>query len=483
MSKNKGVSALIWSSADKFLTNGVALLISIILARLIDPSEYGILATASIFTILLSLFVEPGMTSGLIQKKDSDLLDFSSILTFNLAIGGGLYILLFLLSKTISAWFELPELSAVIKVLGLQILIGSVNSVQVAYVQKNLLFKKYFICSFTSIVISAAVGIAMAYQGKGVWALVAYQLIKQAVNVVMVNILFHCRFGFRFSKERFAEMFPFSGKILFTKFVDQGYVELTQLLISKRFSTTQLAFYNKGKSFPDLVINSLNSALTNVMFPYFSGMQDEFKKLKETIRYSVRMTSFICIPMMIGLLACADNFVRVVLTERWMESVVYLRLVCIYNLWVPFSNIVWQSLKAIRKGGQVLLLETVKVVLNVVLLIVFLLLLKSPIAIALSIVVSYTISFFVECVVAARELHYGIRNIFMDVGPSLLSACCMGVVVYLVGLLTISSLVKLVLQVVSGLVVYIIFAIVLKLPQMQDIISKVKGVKHGMQKP
>ena len=474
MNRLKGVSAMLWSIADKILTNIITLIISIILARLIAPSEYGVLATASIFTVLLSLFVEPGMTSGLIQKKNSDKLDFSTILSFNIVVALFLYLILFISSGAISKWFDLPILSSVLKILGLQVIIGSVNSVQIAYVHKQMLFKRYFVCSFISVCVSAVVGIFLAYKGAGVWALVAYNLIKQAISAVMIYVLFKCRFGLRFSRERFIQMFPFSGKMLFTKFIDQGYVEATQAIISKVYSPTDLAFYNKGKSFPDLIINSLNSAISSVLFPFFSDMQDDTNEIRKTMRFSVKMTSYICIPMMIGLIACAENFVYVVLTEKWMSSVPFLQLCCFYCIWIPFSNIIRQALKAIGQGSLVLNLEVFKTVLNISSLILFLMVIKSPLAIAISVAFSYTVSFFVEWFVIARYLKYKIRDIIIDFMPSFLMSCLMGLVVYVIGLLNMVAIWRLVIQVISGIVLYVLFTVLLKFPQIGQMLFIMK---------
>ncbi len=467
--QNKGFIALIWASSDKFFTNVIALIISIILARLIDPSEFGILATASIFTILLSLFVEPGMTSALIQKKNSDKLDFSTIQTFNLFFGIILYFALFFLSNPISSWFKMPILSLVIKILGLQIVIGGINSVQVAYVQKNMMFKKYLICSIVSITFSAVIAIFMAFKGYGVWALVTYNLLKQFLITVLTFFIFKCRFGFKFSKERFREMFPFASKILFSKFIDQGYVEFTQLITSKEFSTTDLAYYNKGKSFPELIMLSINNALSSVMFPYFSELQDDKESFSSSIRNFIQLTSYICIPMMIGLCACAKNFILVILNEKWVDSVPFLQLYCVYYLFIPFSNVVQQSLKALGNSIIPLFIQIFKFVISIVSLIVLLLLLKSPIAIALSVAISYSIAFIVESIIASKFLDYKIRSIFIDMGPSLIASCLMGLGVYLIGFLNLNLIVKLLIQVIFGIIFYLVFSVKFKFPQINYI--------------
>ena len=478
--KNKGIVALVWASTDKILTNGIALVISIILARLIEPGEYGVLATASIFIVVLSLFVEPGMTSALIQKKNSDELDFSTIQSFNMVFGVFLYTTLVIFSEPISFWFDMPVLSSVIRILGLQIIVGGFNSVQIAYVQKNMLFKKYLFCSLISVTIAAIVGIAMAYMGGGVWALVAYNLLKQIIITIMTYFMFKCHFGFRFSRQRFCEMVPFASKILFSKFIDQGYVEVTQVIISKKFSSIDLAYYNKGKSFPELVMNSLNNALSSVMFPYFSEMQENMEILKKSMRSSIKMTSYICVPMMIGLCACSESFIVAVLTEKWINSVPFLQLYCLYYIFIPFSNIIQQSLKAIGNSGIVLKIEVFKFIISVISLLILLTCIKSPIAIALSVVFSYAISFFVECIVASKYLYYKANLIVEDIIPSLSVSCIMGMIVFLIGKIKIAVIWKLFIQILIGGIFYLLVTYAMKFPQISFMRSlfnkKNKGV-------
>lgn len=471
MKKNKGIVSLFWASSDKLLTNVIALGISIILARLIDPSEFGVLATASVFTVILLIFVEPGMTSSLIQKKDSDYLDFSTIQTFNIVFSCLLYAILFFMSGPISNWLKMPILSTVIKVLGIQVIIGAINSVQVAYVQKNMLFKKYMICSLVSIMLSAAISVTLAYFRYGVWALVSYSLLKQFFLTILTFIIFKCRFGFYFSKKRFFEMFPFSSRLFLSKLIDQGYVEITQLITSKRYSSTDLAFYNKGKSFPELIMNSLNNALSSVMFPYFSNMQDNKESLTNSTRFTVRIIVFICAPMMIGLCSCANSFVLVVLGEKWLDCVPFLMLYCIYYLFIPFSNVVQQAIKALGFSKITLRIELTKLIISIITLVILIFIIDSPLAIALSIVISYAIAFLIECIISSRYLDYKLSMIFKDVFPSFIVSCIMGLIVYLFGKININIFLKLLLQIVCGITFYSFIVLLLRFPQV-DIIKK-----------
>lgn len=473
-------SALFWASIDKVITNGFALIISIVLARLVAPSDFGVIATAMIFTVIFSLFVEPGLTSALIQKKDPDALDYSTILVFNLVIGIVLYSLLFFFAAFIANWFELPELKWVLRAMGVQIIIGSINSVQIAYVQKHMLFKHFFFCSFSAAVVSALVAVFMAYSEYGVWALVANNLIRSFFLLITVTLSFKWHFHFIFCKERFKEMFPFASKMLLAKFIDQGYVEVTQTIISKMYSPTDLAFYNRGKSFPDLMINNLNSALGNVLFPAFSKLQDNEKQLKASITYAMGMTSYVCFPLLIGMIASAHNLITVLLTDKWIDSVVYLQIICLYFLWVPFSSVVWQSLKAIGASNRVLQLELIKITLNVATLILFVVLLKSPLAVAISLVCSYFISFLIENIYVVKYLKIPFKEIVLSYMPSLLMALAMGIIVYAVSTIANSPLLSLCAQIVIGVIMYVFLSYIFKIPQFQTIksIVRVKRIKH-----
>lgn len=467
-------SALFWATMDKVLTNGFALVISIVLARLVAPSEFGIIASAMIFTVILSLFVEPGMTSSLIQKKEPKGIDYSTILVFNLWTGALLYFLLFIVSPFIARWFELPVLRDVLRVMGIQILVGSANSVQIAYVQKNMQFKKYFWCSISSTVIAAIIAILLAIEGYGVWSLVANNILRSFILLVTVSLSFLWRFSFKFSRASFKELFPFASKMLLTKFIDQGYVEATQTIISKMYSPTDLAFYNRGKSFPDMLINNLNSALGNVLFPAFSEIQDDEKRLKESIAYSISMTSYVCLPLLIGLLACAHNLIIVFLTEKWEGSVIYLQIICLYYLWVPFSNVVWLSFKAIGASNRVLQLELIKITVNIVTLVAFVITMKTPLAIAISLAFSYFISFVVENIYVVKYIGIPFRVVSKCFFPSFLLSLIMGISVHYIGTISISPVVNLVMQIVVGAFLYLVLSMLFKMPQL----TSLKSILH-----
>lgn len=464
-------SALFWASLDKVLTNGFALVISILLARLIAPSEFGIIATAMILTVLLSLFVEPGMTSALIQNKETKEIDYSTILFFNICTGGLLYLFLYIVSPFIAIWFDLPVLKDVLRVMGIQILIGGINSVQISYVQKHMMFQKFFACSLLSTIVASVIAIMMAYAGYGVWSLVANNLLRSFILLITVSISLKWHFSLKFSYERFREMFPFASKMLFAKFIDQGYVEVIQTIISKVFSPTDLAFYNRGKSFPDMLISNINSALGNVLFPIFSNIQDNEKQLKESIKNAVSMTSYICFPLLIGLLACANNLILAVLTEKWESCIIYLQIICLYYLWVPFSNIVWQSFKGIGNSNKVLQLEVIKISLNIILLIAFIFILKSPLSIAISLACSYFLSFIVENIYVVKYIRISFKELFKCYFPSLLISSLMGVIVYSLGSISNSPFICLLVQVFVGICTYILISISMNIPQYKTLKS------------
>ena len=424
------VSSMVWAYIDKITTNGLSVIISIILARMIVPEHYGVIGLASIFIVLMDLFVEPGMTSALIQKKDSDEKDFSTILIFHFCLGIVLYAFLFFAAPFISRLYAEPILTVVIRVLALKLVFGGINSVIIAYVQKHMLFKKYCLVSFVGTFGGALLAIAIAYADGGIWALVAYNLVNPFFNVILSIIVLKWLPPIGFSFTRFKQMYSFGWKMLATKFVDQACVEISQMIIGKRYSITDLAFYNKGKTYPQLLVNNANQALANVLFPVFSRVQDDQEDLRMKLRSTVRTVSFVMFPLVIGLAACSENFIVALLTDKWVAAIPYLRWICVYYLWIPFSNVILQGLKALGRSDVILKMEGFKQVCNIVVMIIALIIIDSPLAIAISVAIGGMISFCMEIIVSIKVLGYKGSELINDVVPSFLLAIIMGVIVY-----------------------------------------------------
>ena len=282
--KNKALSGFFWRLMERFGAQGVTFVVSVVLARLLDPKVYGTVALIAVFTTILGVFVDSGMGNALIQKKDADDLDFSSVFYFNMAMCLTLYGLLFLASPWIARFYEMPELTPVIRVTGLTLVVSGVKNIQQAYVSKHLLFKRFFFATLGGTLGAAVLGIWMAYRGYGVWALVAQGLFNTTVDTIILWVTVKWRPKWMFSFERLKGLFSYGWKLLASSLMDTVFNRLRQLVIGKMYTPENLAFYEKGGNFPYLLTNNINSSIDSVLLPVMSKAQDNRETVKNMTR-------------------------------------------------------------------------------------------------------------------------------------------------------------------------------------------------------
>ena len=477
MSKKGGVLInLFWKFAERMAAQVVTLLVSIILARLLTPEDYGLISIVTIFITLANVLVSDGFGNALIQKKDADALDFSTVLYFNIAFSLGLYLLLYVTAPMITefygAGYEL--LTPVLRVLGLRIIISGVNSVQQAYVSRKMIFQQFFWSTLIATVISAVIGIAMAYAGFGVWALVAQYLTNTTVATVTLAITMKKMPLLAFSLARLRSMLGFGTKVLSTKLLITGFEELRALIIGKLYSSNDLAYYDKGRQFPQVIVANINTSISAVLFPKMSSEQDNVERIKQTTRNSIRFSSYIMAPMMMGLAAVATPFVRLVLTDKWLPCVPLLQLSCIFYLFQPIHTANMQAIKAMGRGDIYFKLEVIKKAIELVVL--FAVMWISVDAIVISMAVLAALFTVVNAWPNRELISYSFTEQMADILPSLLMAMTMAVCVYLIGYLPLGLLTMLVLQVLAGAIVYIVLSAVTRNEEFQYLWSMVKAV-------
>lgn len=477
MSKKGGVLInLFWKFAERMAAQVVTLLVSIILARLLTPEDYGLISIVTIFITLANVLVSDGFGNALIQKKDADALDFSTVLYFNIAFSLGLYLLLYVTAPMIAefygAGYEL--LTPVLRVLGLRIIISGVNSVQQAYVSRKMIFQQFFWSTLIATVISAVIGIAMAYAGFGVWALVAQYLTNTTVATVTLAITMKKMPLLAFSLARLRSMLGFGTKVLSTKLLITGFEELRALIIGKLYSSNDLAYYDKGRQFPQVIVANINTSISAVLFPKMSSEQDNVERIKQTTRNSIRFSSYIMAPMMMGLAAVATPFVRLVLTDKWLPCVPLLQLSCIFYLFQPIHTANMQAIKAMGRGDIYFKLEVIKKAIELVVL--FAVMWISVDAIVISMAVLAALFTVVNAWPNRELISYSFTEQMADILPSLLMAMTMAVCVYLIGYLPLGLLTMLVLQVLAGAIVYIVLSAVTRNEEFQYLWSMVKAV-------
>lgn len=459
VNRNKLLKNLFWKFSERISAQLITTIMTIILARILEPSHYGIISIVTIFITIANVFVSDGLGSALIQKKEADDLDFSSVLYFNIGLSIVLYFALFLVAPYIHYFYgnEYEIVTPILRVLGLRLILCAVNSVQQAYIAKQMIFKKFFLATILGTVISAFVGITMAYKGLGVWSLVAQYLTNATTDTVVLGITLKKKILKRFSWSRIKELYGFGTRILGTNLLITVYLELRALIIGKLYTSTDLAYYDQGRKYPNLIVSNINTSIGAVLFPQMSNEQDDLNKIKMITRTSIRFSSFLMCPMMLGLMVVAETFVRVVLTEKWISCVPLLQMFCIIYLFQPIHTANLQSIKAMGKGNVYLRLEIIKKSIEVVVLLLTMFI--SVKAIVIGIAVCTTVFTFVNAYPNIKLLNYNFKEQLSDIIPALVRSVIMAVIVYLVGKLDINLIILLCIQIFVGLLTYIIICV------------------------
>lgn len=478
--RTKIISSLFWKLMERGGTQGVQFVVQIILARLISPEEFGILALVMVFINLAQVFVQSGFNTALIQKKDADTLDFSSIFYLSLLIAGFFYLIMYTVAPVIADFYDSPELISVLRVLSLILFTGAFNSIQNAYVSKKLLFKKLFRSSIGATIISGVLGIIAAYQGAGIWALVIQQLANQLSVTIIMWFTVKWRPHLMFSFTRVKTLLSFSWKLLASSLLDVLYMDLRTLIIGRIYTASTLGYYNRGQQFPRLIVNNVNGSIQAVMLPALSVYQDDKERMKSFVRRSIVTSSFLIFPMMIGMAVIAEPLVTLVLTETWLPAVPFLQIFSLSYMLMPIHTANLQAINAMGRSDIFLKLEVIKKVLGLIVLAISL-----PFgvyAIALGQLLSGIISSFINAYPNKILLNYGYTEQVSDVLPSLALSAIMGIVVYAFNLLKIAIWRKLLIQVFIGTVVYILIAYLFKNESLFYLLNIMRDVYRGRRK-
>ena len=470
--KQKVFSNLIWRFAERSGAQLVSFIVSIVLARILMPEDYGTIALVTVFITIMQVFVDSGLGNALIQKKDADDIDFSTVFYTNIIFCIVLYIIIFLCAPLVAKFYNNESLTAITRVLGITILISGIKNVQQAYVSRNLIFKKFFFATLFGTLGAACVGIIMAINGFGVWALVTQQLFNLTVDTVVLWFTVKWRPKKIFSFKRLKELFSYGWKLLASSIIDTVYNNIRQLLIGKIYSSSDLAFYNKGKQIPELIVYNINSSIDSVLLPTMSKEQDNKEKVKNMTRRAIKTSVFIMAPLMMGLAFTSNNVIEILLTDKWAFSVPYLCVFCITFMFYPIHTANLNAIKAMGRSDLFLKLEIIKKIVGIVLLLITMRI--SVMAMALSLLISGLLSQIINSWPNKKLLGYSYIAQLKDILPSIILAIIMGIIVYLVNFLNLSTILTLVLQVLIGAIIYIIGAALLKIDSFKYILSMIK---------
>lgn len=470
--KNEIATSLFWKILENGGSQGVQFIVSILLARLLSPAEYGIVAIVLIFTTIANVLVQNGFSSALIQKQNADDLDFSSVLIFNIFLSILIYILLFLISPAIAGIYNRAELIKILRVMGIIIIPGSIISVQNSYVARNMKFKMLFIATFFASVISGGISVFMAFSGMKVWALAFQQIVYYFALLIILGIGIKYFPKLRFSMERLRMMFAFGSKLLVASLLDTFFTNIHGLIIGKAYSEEMLGAFNRGEQFPKLVVTNLSSAIQSVLLPVMSKKQDSKEDIKKLLKSSIKLSTFVVAPMMCGLAAVSDNLILLLLGEKWSFAIPFLQMMCFsYVFWpIHISNL--QALNAMGRSDIFLKLEIVKKLLGVAVLVIGI---RYNVFIFVGIkAFSDLICAFINAYPNVKLLDYKLKEQSMDALNNFIPAICMGVIIYIAGRYIGIGVLSLLIQIVLGVIIYTALAVLMKNENFKMIVSKVR---------
>lgn len=470
----KTISSFLFKVIESVGNQGIAFLVSLLLARLLDPSDYGVLSMLTVFIAVAQVFVQSGLNTALIQKKDVDETDLSSVFYVSFGVAAAFYALLFVLSPWLAEFFRMPALKDTLRVMALILLPGSLVSVQTAVVSRQMAFRRLMIASLCATVLSGTVGVVMALNGAGYWALVAQQMTNQCALAILLLVLIKWRPRRVFSFARVKSHLRFGWKLLMSGLLDTGFTNLRSAVIGKKFSDEALAFYTRGKQFPELVMNAINGSISSVMLPVLSEQQDETERMKMTMRRSVMLSSFIVVPMMAGLAAVAEPMISLLLTDKWLPCVPFLQLCCIDFALYPIHTSNLSAINAKGRSDVFLKLEIIKKAYGMVILLVTVLCFDSVMAIAWGGVVSSLVSAAINARPNKALISYGYLEQMRDIMPTILLSLVMFGVVYAMNALALPAAALLVLQAVTGVIVYGGLSLLFQVESVQFVLQMVK---------
>ncbi|WP_028516332.1 lipopolysaccharide biosynthesis protein [Ruminococcus flavefaciens] len=474
MKRDTVVTNLFWRLGERFGAKMVQFLVQMILAKMLAPEIWGTIGLILIFIEILQVFIESGLGNALIQKKGADDLDFSTVFYFNCVICGAAYLLMFFAAPLIAWFYKAPELTSAIRVMSLVLVVSGLKNVQQAYVSKNMLFKRFFFATLIGTLTAAVIGIAMAYFGFGLWAIIAQNLINVTIDTCILWITVKWRPKKAFSFQRLKQLYSFGWKLFASSLMEVIYLKLRGLIIGRKYSKEDLAYYTYGEYFPQFITSILNSSIDSVLLPSMSSVQDSRENVKNMTRRAIKIGTYILMPFMVGIMVCAGPVVRIVLTEDWLPVIPYLRILCISYAFMPIHTANLNAIKAIGRSDTYLKLEIIKKFVDFASILATMFI--SVKAMVYGVLVASIISQVINAWPNKKLLNYSYLEQVADMIPQIIASTIMGAVIYLINLVDIHYLLMLAIQVPLGVIVYIICSKLMHIDSFDYLLDVIKSL-------
>jgi len=468
--KQKTINGMVWSVTERLSLQFGHMLISILLARLLEPSEFGLIGMLTIFTSVAQSILDSGFGSALIQKKDAKQKDASSIFYFNLFIGILLASILSLSAPLIAEFYQQPKLIPITRIISLNMVINAFSLVQLSMLKKKMDFKNHFLVSLIAVIVSGFCGIFAAFRGMGVWSLVIQSLSYSLAQAIVLWLFSKWRPAFEFSFLSLKSMFSFGSKLLIAGLIETIFKNLYQTFIGKVYSATDLGYYSRASTMQTAASISTSMALGQVIFPAFSPYQDDDKTLKQVHGKTIKMSMFLHMPLMIGLIAIAEPLFLILLTEKWSNSIPYFQLLCVIGLLFPIQVQNYNILRIKGRSDLHLRLEIVKYILTIIAIALtyqhgILFLIYGQITVTV-------ISHFITSHFAGKLVGYSLFDQIKSLTPYALLSIIMGGALFILGkTLMVNTFIKLLIQVPLGILIYYSINKLFNSPELEEFLS------------
>lgn len=470
--RQRTFNGMVWSAIDRFASTGISFVFNIIIARLLMPEDYGIVAMIGIFLAICQCFIDSGFSSALIRKNDRTESDLNTVFYFNTAIAIFTYTLLFFTAPYIANFYKQPLLIKVTRLVGLNLIINALSGVHNTLLSINLNFRSKAVISLTSVLFSGIIGLLMAYNGFGVMALIFQGLASSSIRSTLFCILVKWKPKLEFSIASFREMFSFGSKLLVSSLIDTIYNNIYTLVIGKVFSPAKLGNYSRADGLAAFPSSGITGVIQSVSFPVLSSIQNDETKLITTYKKILRLSAFIIFPLMIGLAAVADPFIHFFLTRKWSDAIILTQILCIALMWYPIHAINLNILQVKGRSDYFLKLEIIKKVVGIATLCITIP--RGLVIMCLGRIFTSIISLPINAYYTNKLINYGFWEQTKDIRHILFLSLLMGVIVYSVILFIPYDWLQLVLGISVGIITYIVGASLLKFPEWTDLVNIIK---------
>lgn len=464
--KGRTIRATLWSAVDKLGVRGLQMLVYLLLARLLSPTDFGVIGMITIFMAISTMFVDSGFSQALVQNNNPSQKDYSTAFYFNIVVGVGCYLVLFLSAPFIADFFETQLLTPVLRVISITLVTNSLTVVQRAKLLINLDFKTPSIINISTTLISGSASLWAAYCGYGVWALVIQTVGTGIFSMILFWILGRWVPTWEFSKESFKRLWKFGSKLLAAGVVSVITVNLYNLIIGKIYKAKELGYYSTGRQIAEISSGSINEVVNAVTYPVLSSVKDDKERFISIYKQMLEMTAFIIIPSMTLIAVLAEPFVRAIMTDKWLPAVFIIQMFCLTKMFTPISGLNMNILKAYGRSDLFMKLDFVKIPLTLAIM-------AATISISMEwtvigALISTVICYFINAYLPGRLWGFGIVAQSKVFSKIFLSAAIMALVTWLSILFILNSWVQLIVGSIVGLVTYITACKVLKINSLYE---------------